>query len=80
MYICTHPTSLFLPPSLPFSHPHAPRYYISMDSDGCTELCGGKELGDKCLQKLVSCMEFVFRENVVISLVASVNQCLQEYR
>ena len=47
-----------------------------MDNDGCIELCGGRELGDKYLQKLVGCMETVFREknNVVTSLVADVNQ------
>ena len=60
-----------LPPSL--SLPHR---YISLDSNGCIELCGGRELGDKYLQKLVSCMETVFREknNVVTALVADVNQ------
>jgi deubiquitinating protein VCIP135 len=47
-----------------------------LDSNGCIELCGGRELGDKYLQKLVSCMETVFREknNVVTALVADVNQ------
>ena len=54
---------------------HSPRY-ISVDDHGCVELCGGKELGDRYLQKLVSCMETVFREkhNVVTALVADVNQ------
>ena len=53
-----------------------PLRYISLDSNGCIELCGGRELGDKYLQKLVGCMETVFREknNVVTALVADVNQ------
>ena len=61
--------------SLFLTHTLTPRY-ISTDNDGCIELCGGRELGDKYLQKLVGCMESVFREknNVVTSLVADVNQ------
>lgn len=50
--------------------------YVSVDANGCIELCGGKTLGDSYLQKLVACMERVFFEKntVVPSLVADVNQ------
>ena len=71
VHTCRYHPSL----SLSLTHTHTHRY-ISVDSNGCIELCGGRELGDKYLQKLVSCMETVFREknNVVTSLVADVNQ------
>ena len=50
--------------------------YISVDPQGCIELCAGKGLGEGYLQKLVTCMERLFQEKngVVPSLVADVNQ------
>lgn len=50
--------------------------YVTIDTNGCIELCSGKELADKYLQKLVVCMENLFfdKNGVVPSLVADVNQ------
>ena len=50
--------------------------YVATDAKGCIEICSGKELADKYIQKLVACMEKVFldKNGVVPSLVADVNQ------
>ena len=50
--------------------------YVTVDADGCMEVCGGKELGEKYLLRLVHCMEKLFLEKnkVVPSLVTDVEQ------
>lgn len=47
-----------------------------MCEDGCMQVCGGKELGEKYLLRLVHCMEKLFLEKnkVVPSLVTDVEQ------
>ncbi len=47
-----------------------------MDSKGCMEVCGGKELGERYLLRLIHCMDKLFLEKnkVVPSLVSDVDQ------
>ena len=50
--------------------------YVTIDDEGCIELCGGKLLSDAYMQKLVNCMENLFfqRNGVHLNLVADVHQ------
>lgn len=50
--------------------------YVKVEDDGCMEVCGGKELGEKYLLRLVHCMEKLFLEKnkVLPSLVTDVEQ------
>ena len=47
-----------------------------MSPDGSVEVCGGKELGERYLLRLVNCMEKLFLEKhrVSPSLVGDVDQ------
>ena len=49
--------------------------YVKMEND-CIEVCGGKELGERYLLRLIHCMEKLFLEKnkVVPSLVSDVDQ------
>lgn len=50
--------------------------YVAVDSDGCIEVCGGKELGERYILRLVQCMNKLFldKNKVVPSLVSDVDQ------
>ena len=50
--------------------------YVKVESDGCMEVCGGKELGERYLLRLIQCMNKLFLEKnkVVPSLVSDVDQ------
>ncbi len=50
--------------------------YVSVDGEECMEVCGGKELGERYLLRLIQCMDKLFLEKnkVVPSLVSDVDQ------
>ena len=50
--------------------------YIKVDANGCIELCGGKSMQDKYMQKLLQCMEkeFYIKNEVAVSVVCDVHQ------
>ena len=52
--------------------------YVKMESNGTMEVCGGKELGERYLLRLIHCMEklFLTKNKVVPSLVSDVDHCV----
>ena len=54
---------------------------MNVDSDGCLEVCGGKELGERYLLRLIQCMDKLFLEKnkVVPSLVCDVDQYVYKF-
>ena len=50
--------------------------YVRIETDGSMLLCGGKELGERYLLRLIHCMEklFLSKNKVVPSLVSDVDQ------
>ena len=50
--------------------------YVEVDAEGYMEVCGGKELGERYLLRLVHCMEKLFldKNKVIPSLVTDVEQ------
>lgn len=47
-----------------------------MEADGSVVVCGGKELGERYLLRLIHCMEklFLVKNKVIPSLVSDVDQ------